>query len=420
MIFHRPMRMVLIAVTALAVTGCKSGAPKEATNEIRPVDFIGQRPALAVKPAANAPAPAAPANSASTTPAVDTAPLPLPAPAAPPVGSTPPTNGETTTVSNALVVDAMVGQVNGKPIYASEIFKSIGEDTLHRFGDTETRLGFKARAQELIYAKLRERVTNSLILAEAERGLGEREQLGLLGWLKSQRERRIAELGGGVLAVAEQTLQNEKGYGLDQEMENIRQRALVDKFLHEKLYPKINVERREVERYYEDHNKDFNSNPSITVRMIMTDAAGADAVDAALKGGMKFEDAAKKFSIMSNAEKGGLMGPYSLSGPLQTFNELRSDELNAKVRTLKVGDHSDRTPITGGFGWVMLEKMEGGESKTLQQAFLEIESRIRTMKFSRLQQKYIGDLMNSGNFTPLDQMRSSLLEVAMARFARTQ
>jgi parvulin-like peptidyl-prolyl isomerase len=352
----------------------------------------------AVKPAAEKPAPAAaekPADNPADKPA-DTAKRP------------------------DFIVDAMVGQVNGHAIYASEVFKSIGEDTLRRVGEVEPRLVFKARASELIEGKLRERVTNALILAEAERGLGEKEMMGLLGYVKQQREKFLAEYGGGVLALTEERLQREKGHGLDEELEQFRQSVLVDKFKREKLLPKVSVSRRQVEHYYNDHFAEFNPSPSVTLRVIVVSSAGdADAVDKALAGGASFEEVAKEHSTL-RADQGGLMPAYQLKTPIEEFNELKWKELNEKVRKLPVGKPSDRTKLDAGFGWVMVDKLEGNKTRSLQDAFLEIENRMRAQQFNRLFQHYMVDLLKNGNYTPMPQMGNALVEVAMVRYARPQ
>ena len=64
-------------------------------------------------------------------------------------------------------VDAMVGQVNGKPIYASTVFESIFEQ-LAALGRSLPRAEFRQRAGQLIEARLGQIVTDALILGEAE------------------------------------------------------------------------------------------------------------------------------------------------------------------------------------------------------------------------------------------------------------
>jgi len=50
--------------------------------------------------------------------------------------------------------------------------------------------------------------------------------------------------------------------------------------------------------------------------------------------------------------------------------------------------------------------------------FLQIQQKLRSQKLNRLQQRHIQELMEDGNFTPIDQMVQDLLKVAMARYAQ--
>lgn len=335
---------------------------------------------------------------------------------APPASSS--DNTELAGKPQRIFVDAMVGQINGKAVYANDVFNEIGPEQLVRIGQVNPRLVFREQAQRLIRDTMRSRIFNALIVAEAERNLSPQEQLGLLGFLKREREKMLAEYGGGSLAETNQRLRREQGYDLDQALENKRKQTLIEKYLFEKLMPKISVNRRKIERYYRDNPQEFNPSPSVTVRVIIVRSeSDAAEVDKALASGVTFEEAARKFST-ARANEGGLMPTFALNSPLSEFNELAWNELNEKVRTLTEGQHSDRTPIREGFGWVKLEKLEGGRSRSLQEAFLDIEVLLKNQKYKALYDKYLLDLLDNGNFTPLDEMSNELLRVAMDRFAR--
>ncbi|MBI1374117.1 MAG: hypothetical protein GC159_15470 [Phycisphaera sp.] len=326
----------------------------------------------------------------------------------------PPSQSEPT----GLIVDAMVGQVNGKPIYANEVIERIGEEQLRRLGTSLPRLGFQQEAFKLVDAELRSHVQNEMLLAEAERNLTEQEQLGLASLKQKRREELLAKYGGGVLAEAERNIQKEEGHTLEVELERWRQKVIVDKFMRDEIQPKIHVNRREVERYYRNHEKEFNPTPSVTVRVIIvTDPNVADEVDAALNAGKPFADVAKEYSRF-RADKGGLMDTFKLEGPMNEFSALAWKEMNEKVRTLKAGQHSDRTKIAPGFGWAMVDSLEQGEAKGLQEVFIDIENRIRGNKFRLEQNKYLVELLRNGNYTSVELMLRGIMDVVMTRYAQ--
>lgn len=392
------------ALNCLGCPGCAGDKAAQTTEKtsghLSPRDFHTDAPAAVMTTAA--------APEATTEPAEPSA-----APASLPVSTARGKNEPWT-------VDAMVGQVNGKPIYASAIFKGIGEEQLQRIGQSQPRLVFRSEAERLIYADLRSRVTNAMILAEAERGLSEREQLGLLGYLKQEREKILANFGAGVAARAEDELMKEKGHGIADELEARRQELLTQKYLREKLYPKVFVTRQEVERYYNDHYDEFNPSPTVTLRvLIVRDEKTADQVDAALKADESFEKVTGQYGIF-RAPQAGLMEPQKLDSKLSESNLLSWPQLNEKIRNLAVGQHTDRTKIDPGYGWVALEKLEGGEKKSLQDVYLQVEAGLRNRKFNALSRKYTEQLLENGNYTPIQQMSAALLDVAMTRYARPQ
>lgn len=317
-----------------------------------------------------------------------------------------------------ITVDAMVGQVNGKPIYASEIFRQIGEQQLDRLGTTLPRIEFRREVVSLVVKTLRSEVQNALILAEAERDLTEQQQLGLLGALEVEREKMLARYGNGVPAVADETMRRELGFDLDTALRFKRQEILVSKYRREKILPQIHVTRREVERYYRDNFQQFNSAPTVTVRVIIVPTeAEAKKVEADLAAGVSFADAAKKHSTYRRTQ-GGLMDPFVLRTPVNQFNELVWPQLNEQVRTLAVGQHSPPLKIDRGYGFVFIENVAGGKSQPLSEVFLDIERGLRRQKANQTQLKNLQKLMEEGNYTPIDVMGPALVEVAMSRYAR--
>jgi len=316
----------------------------------------------------------------------------------------------------------MVGQVNGRPIFASEVFRELDESVLDRLGQTLPPSQFRLETEKKIVAHLRSRVFNTLILAEAERDLSDPERAGLQQMKAKQRDKLIARYGAGSLREAEIAIVQQTNLTLEQTLENWRQKLLIDRLKYTKLQPKVHVSRRDIERYYAQNHAEFNPPPSVTVRMILVESpAAADTVDAALAAGTPFAEVAQKHSII-RADQGGLLPTYRLKGPLDQFNELRLPALNEAVRTLKKGEHSPRQGVkigsSDGFGWVMLEDLQTGEAKPLKAVYLQIENRLRNDQYDRLLREYYAQLLKEGNYTPLEEMVGRLLEIAVSRFSQ--
>lgn len=425
---------ILIIAVAAATAGCQKGGVL-GRQSLEPGDFTHHADGGAAAPAssktptqteqpragAEAPAPdedaaALPADPAAPDTALasptaerTTTPTPTPAPAAP-----------VTAADKDLTIDAKVGDIYGKPVYAGEVFSEIGEDQLARLGQIHPRLEFRERAAALIRGKLNEWLYNKLLIAEAESALSDRERQSLPGIRHIERERLIAKYGGGVPAIANQALIRERGYGVEEAVNRHTQVLILRKYRDEKIMSKVSVNRREVERYYRDHPHEFNPTPSVTLRLIVArDTATADKIDSALAAGTPFAEVAQAHSAF-RAEDGGLLPPFQLEGPVSEFDELQWGPVNEKVRGLSPGEHSDRTPVDGSFYWVMLEDLQAQEPRTLQEVYLEIEKKLREDKEQRLHKKLMAELFRHGNYTPFEQMSVSLLDVAMVRYARQQ
>lgn len=314
-------------------------------------------------------------------------------------------------VVGSYTVDAMIGQINGRPMYASQIVRRIGEDTLATLGKQYPRQEFRKRAGFILGQTLSQMVQDALVLAEAEASLTEQEQQGLFGALQKIREDIISQYRG-VEVEAEQGLA-EYG-GIEGKLEIERQKILVNKYRQEKVFPSIAVTRREIERYYDNHYDEYNppANIKIGVLIAQNDVALSD-VEKILANGGSFEEAGEI--------EGARYSELDVQGTLAEFKDLVSDDINAKVRKLKrIGDATDRTKTRAGYMWAQLLQLERGEGVALSEVYLEIENRIRLQKFNQVNRKHLKALMNKGNFTPIEDMLDVLLDVAMNRYAQSE
>lgn len=315
-------------------------------------------------------------------------------------------------------IDAMVGQVNGRPVYANEIFKMIGVEQLTRLGEQRPRPEFRAELQKLITNTLRSHVTDSLIYADADRNLSKQERSGILVLLERQRQTLISEWGGGVPKLANEKMQRELGYGLEQELEYFRQRVMVSKYRRERIQPKVIVTRREIERYYEDNKDQYQKYPTVTLRLILIrDEAKVKGAVEALKGGEDFEAVAKEYSDYK-ASSGGLRDPDELKSPLSSYNELAWEPVNMAVRDLKEGEYAGPIETDSGTVLVKVEELDEVEQKPMKAIYKQIERELYGSKFNYESRKYLANLLRKGNFSPIDEMVNSLVEVGMSRFAR--
>ena len=306
----------------------------------------------------------------------------------------------------------MVGQVNGKPIYANTVFEPIVEQ-LAALGRSLPPREFQARAHQLIQGRLSQIIADALLLGEAENGLTAQEHAGLRNILKQQREELIRFWGKGSVAVAEENLVRQTSRSLDDTLTETRQRMLVQRYLQQKLLPKIHVRRKDVERYYTEHINEYQPPVSRTLRLIYVKSnQDADQIDRLLSEGTPFGQAASSPLNQYRPDAGGLMSEQAVGD--QVFSQA---PLNEAMRMLQPGEHSQRIETEGRYWWVAVESIERPEGRSQTEAQLEIEDLLRRQQFQQLTQRYRQDLFKTGSYNSIETMGQALLEIAMSRFA---
>lgn len=316
----------------------------------------------------------------------------------------------------AYTVDAMVGQINGKPVYASSIFKELGEESLINRGQSRTRDQFTREVGQDLVNIVNARVTNNLILAEAEAELTPQMQFGLFQALKKEREKFVAQFLGSD-ALAEEELRKQGYEDLEEYVEERRQEILLDHYRRQKVFPKIFVTRRQIERYYGQNLGEYQKPGKMSVRIIrVTTSAKAEAVEKALGAGEDYKAVAEQHTE-TRRSNGGL---WDFVARLETFDAL-PDDVDEHVRALTLGQHSERIDREDGSAWwVKLEAYEPGENISLTDAYLSIEIILRRRQAEKLQYEQIAELRRGGNYTPVPQMVEALLEIAINRYANAK
>ena len=328
-------------------------------------------------------------------------------------------SGSSLGASTAFSVEAMVGQVNGRPMYASEVFEPMHEQ-LKRLGETLTRPDFRDRAGVLIAQRLRQQIIDALVLGEAEQQLSEEQRYGILQYLKEQREELIRKFGEGSAKLAGVTLREEQGITLDQKIEQTRQQVIVQSYMREKLLPKVNVTRKDIARYYERNKAEFNPPPGRTIHMIqVARKSTAQKIDDMLKEGTPFLDIASDKKLNDYyPEKFGQFG----EGPVEGDEVFGPKDLNEALLSLSQGEYSQRINLKLGsstrYTWLYLKKLSAGESTSLEEAQAQIEAELRQRQFATLTREYQAKLFEKGSYNAVEGMLTKLLEIAMNVYAR--
>lgn len=314
----------------------------------------------------------------------------------------------------AYSVSAMVGQVNGRAIFDFHVLSEI-QDPLRAMAQKLNRGEFRQQASALIAQRLRQLVMDMLVLGEAEKGMSEQQRYGLLNFLKGQREEITRRFGEGSEARADTSLRERYGVTLEQRIDQVRQEVIVRNYLREKLFPKINVSRKDIERYYREHHAEYNPPPGRTIHMMLTrDAAVAKAIEKHLEEGKPFlELAADKRFNSYNPDGEGRFGDKAIV----ESTPFREKELNEAMLALAAGQHSPRIDVGDRSYWVFVKSISTGQAKSLREAQSEIEQILRAQQFRALTDQYQSRLYSEGSYNPLEEMHAKLMEIVMSTYA---
>ncbi len=383
---------------AILFAGCQSdpAAQQPERRSVQPADFLAAEPVpITPTPPSRIPVsePTAAASEASASP---TDPLTLLDQQGNPI---------------RLVSDAMVGQVNGRALYASQVIEPIDPQLL-KLGQTLPRPEFRRRSQELVAATLNQIVTDALILGEAERSLSEQERYGLLELLRLEREKLLRVFGEGARSVAERNLQQERGRSLDEMVEDRRAQLVVQRYLQQKLLPRINVTRKDIRRYYLENEAEFNPPSTRTLRLIVAaNESAAKEIESRLAAGDPFVEIASSKANRYRPEQSGLFVENAKG------DKVFGDERDAAFASLSAGQHTPRIDRDGRAYWVYVESFAPGQPISLQEAQTGIEARLRQVQFQKLSAQYREELFRRGSFGDVDTMTDAVMDVVMSRYA---
>ena len=319
-------------------------------------------------------------------------------------------------VGDRLVVDSMVGQVNGRPIFADDFFLPI-EDALIALSQRTTPQEFIRQATLIVSEELRQVVLNSLFLAEAQATLTPQERVGLFAWAQQLREQVTAGLGGTEVEAERQLLERE-GQTIESKLRDLQDRALIRKLLDERITPRVIVSWKDIEREYRKDRWQERYNPPGKVTLarirLMTesDAELLESVKERLAGGENFVEVAESLEVPG-------------SGIWQTFEgrlesvELANETLQAQLAALK--DEGDTTPpfeLGPTTWWVHVAEIDRPEPRSLYdpQVQRELAAYIRSVRATEEQNRYIETLLEEGIYDELDQMVARLVTIAVLRY----
>lgn len=314
-----------------------------------------------------------------------------------------------------VVIDSLVGEVNGRPIYAEQFFAPIDaylRDRASRLNATE----FDRELDLVIQTQLRTVVQNELFLAQARAGLSPEEQQGLFHWMGQIQENLIAQ-GGGTRASATNRLLESEGASIDEKVQQITDQALLRRLFDEKIRSRVIVSWRDIEREYERNRNKYNAPARVSLARISllndTEAAVIEEVKRRLAAGESFQSVAESLGSWQD----GRWQTYQL-GP----DGVAGIELQPQFRTpligLTQGDTTAPIVTERSTWWLHISEFLEPTSRSIYDPGVQIELRreIEGRLIEVEQNRYLESLIDEEILDDLTAMKDRLIVIARRRY----
>lgn len=275
-------------------------------------------------------------------------------------------------LASGMVVEDIVARVNDQIITQTDYGRSLQQLDTEGREQGLSRAQIEARKQDL----LRDLIDQQLLLSKGK-------DLGITG--ENELVRRLDEIRKqnhlDSLEALEKAAQAQ-GVSYEDFKANIRNSIITQQVVQNEVSRHLSLTKAEVQNYYKAHQSDFSQPESVRLSEILiptaadadpaqvaTAQAKADAIEAKLKGGAKFDELAKASSSGPTAAQGGELGDFRRG--------MLAPQLEEKTFSLQAGQFTE--PIRTKQGFVILQVTHhtaGGEA-----GFKEVEPQVEEAVF---------------------------------------
>ena len=277
-----------------------------------------------------------------------------------------------------MVVDEIICKVNGDIITRNDYERSRKQIGRRRCGSSRVLAGARTN-QEIADAErniLRDKIDQLLLISHAKElsinvDADVNKQLADI-----QRSSKIADP-----EKFQEFVRQETGLPFEDYKSELKNQMLTNRVIRQEVTGKINFKKEELEKYYNDHQNEFQREERVFLRELLVSTEGKDAAATAAaekkakdlstraKKGEKFEDMAQANSDSATAQQGGDIGAYEKG-------KLRAD-IEKAVWNQPRGFVTD--PINIGNGFLILKVEE--HPKAGLASYEEAENDIRAKLF---------------------------------------
>ena len=318
-------------------------------------------------------------------------------------------------VGVAYPIESLVGQINGRPVYAEEFLLPL-EDRILRIVSEQPLSAAVREVDLLVMRRFREFVDSELIIAEAESKLNPGQQQGVLAWLRSVQEDTITGRGG-TRDTASASIEEEFGLTLDEFIAERRSVALATDLLRKRVQPRAIVSWRDIEQAYRRNYAAFNPRPVLRIGRIRfntgREAEKVEQAKALIEGGADFASVCSAMEIPDDGlwlemelPKEGLAGTSLVAA------------VKGRLEGLEPGVLSEPWVQTSFISWFSVLSLERPPGRTIYEPGVQfgLENELSNVRMVQEQDRYIESLKDRWVSSDINDMRRRLLAIARLRY----
>ena len=419
--------IAVIAIGSVALAGCSNDEPVKplsADQFYQPVDKGGAVPQPVAAPTVT-PAPASTGDAIATVVTENVrAAQPLPEMVSGPtlgVVTTRPATPATLPTGQFVTIGGVIAEVNGNPIYADDILRTIEPILSARAKELEPG-PFSLTAGREISRQVDEMIRSEVEFAAADRNCDADDKTMANRMTTSWRERQITAAKGSI-EQARKLAKEQTGRSFDDLLKDQYRLNLTRVYYQKKLIPRIQITAMDMRNFYDRHREElFTKRESISFRVIKvaTDIAGSDAaakqkaedILKRIKGGEDFATIAGTTNDdpIFLKEK-GMVGPIDKGA-------FALDEIDKAVWTLGNGQVSDVIKSRGGYYIARVENKVAGLVRPFEEDAVQkqIVDALRSQQFGAMRNEVQETLRRESVIVKNTKMIDTTTDMAVANY----
>lgn len=318
-------------------------------------------------------------------------------------------------IGESVFVDARIGDVNGKAIYASQFLAPMSARLRALSREKGMTLEkWREQAAAEISRQLDDIVVTELLRAEALSSFTPERKAGFFAFMESlQRSQRSLNMGSESLT--RKRLQEREGMTEAQWRKTEEAKQLVSSEYY-KIRSRVHISPRDSKLYYERNIDKFVPPATARFRRISvstSDTQSVERIQSRLAADEPFIEVA-----MDDANgfrfQGGLV-ERTFRGERSEARFFETPSLNDAARSLEPGEWVGPMEVRGDSNWLYLESLDQTRIEWYE-AQVKIDDELFQQGFMRERDKYIQRLAGRATITPKREMGERLLAIAQERY----